>query len=136
MRLSEAIRDYRKRTNISQRDFSRKCDLSNTYISFLENEKNPKTGRPLIPTLEQYKKIADGMEISVQELFELLDDDAPVDIRFVISRNDDPADPQVVINNLEQFSHLLQYMTREEYDFVIEAFDNAYKRMKEKGVSL
>ena len=80
MKLSELIRDYRKRTNISQREFSRKCDLSNTYISFLENEKNPKTGRPLIPTLEQYKKLADGMDISVQRLFELLDSDAPVDL--------------------------------------------------------
>ena len=80
MKLSEVLIDYRKRMNISQRDFSRKCDLSNTYISFLENEKNPKTGKPLIPTLAQYKKLADGMGISVQQLFELLDDDAPVDL--------------------------------------------------------
>ena len=80
MKLSELIIDYRQKMNISQREFSRKCDLSNTYISFIENEKNPKTGRPLIPNLEQYKKLADGMDISVQRLFELLDDDAPVDL--------------------------------------------------------
>ena len=80
MKLSELIIDYRKKMNISQREFSRKCDLSNTYISFIENEKNPKTGRPLVPNLEQYKKLADGMDISVQRLFELLDDDAPVDL--------------------------------------------------------
>ena len=52
MKLSELIIDYRKKMNISQREFSRKCDLSNTYISFIENEKNPKTGRPLVPNLE------------------------------------------------------------------------------------
>ena len=80
MKLSELIINYRKRMNISQREFSRKCDLSNTYISFLENENNPKTGKPIIPTLEQYKKLAGGMGITVQELFELLDRDAPVDI--------------------------------------------------------
>jgi transcriptional regulator with XRE-family HTH domain len=80
MKLSELIIEYRSRMNISQREFSRKCDLSNTYISFIENEKNPKTGRPVVPTLEQYKKLADGMGISVQRLFELLDDDAPVDL--------------------------------------------------------
>ena len=80
MKLSELIIDYRSRMNISQREFSRKCALSNTYISFLENEKNPKTGKPLIPTLEQYKKLADGMGMTVQHLFELLDDDAPVDL--------------------------------------------------------
>lgn len=80
MKLSDLIIEYRTRMNISQREFSRKCDLSNTYISFIEKEKNPKTGRPVVPTLEQYKKIADGMGISVQRLFELLDDDAPVDL--------------------------------------------------------
>ena len=80
MKLSELIIDYRQKMNISQREFSRKCDLSNTYISFIENEKNPKTGRPLVPNLEQYKKLADGMDITVQRLFELLDDDAPVDL--------------------------------------------------------
>ena len=80
MKLSDLIIEYRTRMNISQREFSRQCDLSNTYISFIENEKNPKTGRPVVPTLEQYKKLADGMGISVQRLFELLDDDAPVDL--------------------------------------------------------
>ena len=82
MKLSEIIIEHRKRMNISQREFSRHCDLSNSYISFLEKEKNPKTGKPLVPTLEQYKKIAHGMGISVQRLFELLDEDAPVDITF------------------------------------------------------
>jgi len=80
MKLSELIIDYRKRMNISQREFSRRCDLSNTYISFLEKEKNPKTGKPMVPTLEQYKKIADCMGLTVQQLFEQLDEDAPVDL--------------------------------------------------------
>ena len=34
----------------------------------------------MVPTLEIYKKLADGMGISVHHLFELLDDDAPVDL--------------------------------------------------------
>ena len=84
MKLSELIVNYRTRMSISQREFSRKCGLSNTYISFLEKENNPKTGKPLIPTLEQYKKIADGMDISVHRLFELLDTDAPVDLRVAV----------------------------------------------------
>lgn len=131
MKLSELIRDYRKTMNISQREFSRRCNLSNTYISFLENEKNPKTGRPLIPTLEQYRKIADGMGMTVHRLFELLDDDAPVDLRF-----DSSSDTHVVINNISQFAHLMQYMSREDYDFVVAAFDRAYKKMKEIGVEV
>lgn len=80
MKLSAIIADYRNRLQISQREFARRCDLSNSYISFLEKETNPKTGRPMVPTLVQYKKLADGMNMSVQHLFEILDDDAPVDL--------------------------------------------------------
>lgn len=80
MKLSEIIKDYRSGLQISQRQFARQCSLSNSYISFIENENNPKTGKPIVPTIEQYKKLADGMSITVQQLFDLLDDDAPVSL--------------------------------------------------------
>ena len=43
---------------------------------------------------------------------------------------------QIVIQNIEQFSALLRYMDREDYEFVIAAFDRANKRMKENGGKL
>jgi transcriptional regulator with XRE-family HTH domain len=78
MKLSEIVRKYRADHDLSQREFAKRCGLSNSYISFIENECNPKTGRPITPTIEQYKKIADAMSISVQDLFLSLDSDAPV----------------------------------------------------------
>lgn len=42
----------------------------------------------------------------------------------------------LIIKNIDQFSHLLQYMTPDDYDFVISAFDRAYKKMRESGVDL
>jgi len=134
MKLGEIIREYRTRTNISQREFSRKCDLSNTYISFLENGKNPKTGRPLVPTLEQYKKIADGMEISLQRLFELLDEDAPVDMRMIVSQRHDQ--PPVFIPDSEGFRILVKYMPYEDYIMVCQAYEKAYKKAKEAGENI
>ncbi len=95
MKLSELIIEYRKRMNISQREFSRMCDLSNTYISFLENEKNPKTGRPMIPTLEQYQKIATGMGLTVHQLFEQLDEDSPVDLHAPAAVPEQPKNDDV-----------------------------------------
>lgn len=80
MKLSAIIIEYRNRFQISQREFSRRCGLSNSYISFLENEVNPRTGRPIVPTLEQYQKLATGMNMTVQQLFEMLDEDSPVDL--------------------------------------------------------
>lgn len=80
MKLSCVLTDYRDRLQISQRELARRCGLSNSYISFIENEFNPRTGKPIVPTLEQYQKIAYGMDMSVQELFEKLDDDSPVQL--------------------------------------------------------
>ena len=80
MKLSAIITEYRRKMNISQREFARACDLSNSYISFLENEVNPRTGRPIVPTIDQYRTLASGMQISVHELFKLMDEDSPVNI--------------------------------------------------------
>lgn len=134
MKLSDLIRDFRKRTNISQREFSRRCDLSNTYISFLENEKNPKTDRPIIPTLEQYKKLADGMEITVQNLFEQLDEDAPVDIRDIVFRNENSV--PVFIPDSKKFTAVMKHMSFEDYKTVIDAFNRTYEKMKQKGIDI
>ena len=78
MKLSTILIEYRARMQISQRELARRCDLSNSYISFIENESNPRTGKPIVPTLEQYQRLAVGMGMSVQQLFEKLDEDAPV----------------------------------------------------------
>lgn len=80
MKLSNIVMDYRNRMQISQREFARRCGLSNSYISFIENEFNPRTGKPIVPTLEQYQKIATGMGLTVHQLFEQLDEDSPVDL--------------------------------------------------------
>lgn len=98
MKLSAIIMDYRNRMQISQREFARRCDLSNSYISFLEKEANPKTGKPMVPTIEQYKKLADGMNITLQKLFEMLDDDSPVNLSVpILPEPDTPLTPEARI---------------------------------------
>ena len=82
MKLSAVLTNYRDRLHISQRELARRCGLSNSYISFLENEFNPRTGKPIVPTLEQYQKIASGMGMTVHQLFEMLDEDSPVSLHF------------------------------------------------------
>ena len=91
MKLSQIVIDFRNKMQISQREFARRCDLSNSYISFIENEFNPRTGRPIVPTLEIYQKIASGMDMSVHQLFGMLDEDAPVDLGISSPvKDDDP----------------------------------------------
>lgn len=57
-----------------------------------------------------------------------------VSIKSLLEDVDDTDETHIVIQNMEQFGHLLQYMTQEEYDYVIAAFEKARERMKEKGI--
>ena len=109
MKLSNIVIDYRNKMQISQREFARRCDLSNSYISFIENEYNPRTGKPIVPTLEQYQKIASGMQLTVPQLFELLDEDSPVDLHETSHPSDLRDDPQISI-----VSGMMESMTEEQ----------------------
>ena len=86
MTLGDYISAYRHKENYSQREFAKKCHLSNGYISMLERGFNHKTKEPIKPSLPQIKKLADGMGISIMELFEAVDD-LPVDISAVPDEN-------------------------------------------------
>ena len=79
MTLSELMQEYRREHDLSQRQFASACGLSNGYISMLERNANPKTGQPVTPSLPALKKIADGMGISLTDLFTRTDD-IPVDL--------------------------------------------------------
>ena len=80
MKLGELISQYRISNNISQREFARRCGLSNSLISLIEKGVNPQTGKTMAQDLETYSRIAYAMGISVQELFEQLGTDASVTV--------------------------------------------------------
>ena len=79
MRLGEIIADYCRDHGLSYRQFALQCGVTNGYISMVVNGANPKTGKPLKPTIESYSKLAAGMGMSTNELFEMMDD-APVSL--------------------------------------------------------
>lgn len=87
MTLGDYIRAYRREAKLSQREFAKKCDLSNGYISMLERGINPKTNEPITPSLVQLKKLADGMCVTVNDIL-LEVDDMPVDVG--VSAKDQP----------------------------------------------
>ena len=81
MTFSELLIKYRSDHSLSQRKFAEQCNLSNGYISMLENNLNPSTGKPVIPTLPALNKIAHGMGISLDELLSMVDDNAVISLR-------------------------------------------------------
>jgi len=113
MNLGDLIRQYRTIHDLSQRQFAEKCDLSNGYISILEKGANPNTGKPLTPTIPQLQKLATGMNITVMEMLEQIDD-MPVDISALI---DTPAQNK--------------YVPSSEYNLIrIAARDGSYKEKR------
>ena len=74
MTLSELITQYCNDHGLSVRKFAEKTGLSHAYIHFIIKGRNPKTGRPIQPTIESYNHIADAMGITINELFEKMDD--------------------------------------------------------------
>ena len=79
MTLGDLVKDYRTTHDLSQRQFASLCGLSNGYISILEKGLNPKTEKPITPTIPQLCKLAEGMGITVNDLLEKVDD-MPIDI--------------------------------------------------------
>lgn len=81
MLLGNIIKDYRTAKNLSLRGFAEKCGLSYTYISMLEKNKDYRTGKPIAPTLDSVKYIAQAMNLSVDELLKMIDDEQEFKIK-------------------------------------------------------
>lgn len=80
MLLGEFIRQYRSEHRLSQSEYANISGISKGYISMLEQNKHPKTGKPIAPSYTIFQKVASSMGISVNHLMAMLDADQPIDI--------------------------------------------------------
>lgn len=87
MTLGDIIREYREEHSMSMGAFSVKSGISKAYISLLEKNKHPKTGKAIAPSIDVIKQAAIGMGMDFNELFSMIDSD----VRIV---SDDPDDVQ------------------------------------------
>lgn len=74
MTLGEVVVEYRKAHSISQRSFAKMCGMSNAYISMLENNRNAKTGLPIVPSLTAIKNVARAMDVPLNDVLEMMGD--------------------------------------------------------------
>ena len=77
MTFGELIGQYLRQNRQTYQQFADRCHVSKAYISMLVNGKNPKTGEPIKPTIQTYSDIADAMGLTIDRLFDIIDD-APV----------------------------------------------------------
>ena len=74
MKLSDVIKKYRIEHGLSQRQMGAQCGLSTGYISLIEKEINPQTGKQMVPSLPVLNKISAGMGITLDALLAACDD--------------------------------------------------------------
>ena len=79
MLLGELIQNYLNEHKMTYAEFAKKSNLTKGYISMLINNRNPNTGKPLCPKIQTYNDIASAMGMSIDELFEMIDD-SPVSL--------------------------------------------------------
>lgn len=146
MEIKDLIKKYRDDNDISQREFARRCGLSNSLISILEMGKNPQTGRKMSPDLETYRKIATVMGMTTHELFEIIGDSEYVSLKPVPVYHEElasdldevaeklriPPDGTNVPDN-SLFVKAMAVMTPDDLAFVMDAFSRAFKKLKENG---
>ena len=73
MELKTLIRQYRESHELSMQQFADMCHLSKSYISMLEKGRHPQNKRLLVPSLETFRKLSDGMHIPLEQLFAIID---------------------------------------------------------------
>lgn len=81
MTLGEIIRTYRSEHSMSMDAFAERSGMSKPYISILEKNQHPKTGKPVIPSITMISKAAAGMGMDFDDLFAMIDGDVRIDPR-------------------------------------------------------
>lgn len=80
MNLGEIIKKFRDDNELSMDKFAKMSGLSKAYISVLEKNKRPKTEKPVTPSIPVIKNVAEAMNMSFDELFNMLEDNQIVSI--------------------------------------------------------
>lgn len=80
MNLGDIVKRYREDNHISMDEFAKRSNLSKGYISMLEKNKNPRSKKPIIPSLDTIKQVAWAMGMTLDSIIKQLDDDQEVSL--------------------------------------------------------
>lgn len=73
--MGDIIKVYRSANGFSMDAFSERSGISKAYISLLEKNRHPKTGKAIAPSIQCIKQAADGMNMDFNVLFSMIDGD-------------------------------------------------------------
>lgn len=80
MTLGEYIKKYRTDHKYSMDEFAKRVSMSKAYISILERNYNPSTGKAAVPSLETVRRVALATGMDFNELIAMLDEDQQISL--------------------------------------------------------
>lgn len=80
MTLGDYIKEYRQTHMFSMDDFAQRSGMSKAYVSILERNYNPSTGKAAIPSLETIKRVAIATGVDFNDLIAMLDENQEVSL--------------------------------------------------------
>lgn len=86
MTLGDFILSWRTENSMSQATFAKRASLSKGYISMLENNLNPTTGKSIAPTIDVFEKVAKAVGVSLAELMEQMDASQKISMEHSLNR--------------------------------------------------
>ncbi len=97
-KISNYVRETRLDKNLTVTNVVNNCSLSRSYINMIESGRNPKTNKPIIPTLETVEQLCKGLGVSKIEFL--------TKVGFIDTRDDDP-----LLNYNMTLEELITYKT-------------------------
>lgn len=115
MTLGDIIKAYRTEHNLSMDAFSEKSGISKAYISLLEKNKHPKTGKSIAPSIQCIKQAAMGMDIDFNNLFNMLDGDVSLGNELSNNHTSSYSKKSVFASRIMQIRKENGYQTRKSF---------------------
>lgn len=92
MTLGEMIKSFRTETGYSMDDFAKSSGLSKAYVSILERNRNPVSGKPVVPSLKTIKSVSTVLGVELDDILQKLDPEQKIslgiDDNIIISLSD------------------------------------------------
>ena len=73
-KLGKYIEQSLQEHNMSERELAARCGISHSYINQLIKGVNPKTNKPISPTISMLQKLSTGLGVSIDNLQNLISD--------------------------------------------------------------
>jgi transcriptional regulator with XRE-family HTH domain len=136
MTIGDFIKDYRRLHGMSMDEFAKLSGLSKSYISMLEKNMSPHR-KKIVPSLETIAKIADAVQIELDELVKMLDQDVRVNIVHAVPNPacDVEGVDYFILDKDKELSTLIENEQKKR-DFILYCYEHATLEERNRILSI